>query len=607
MCNRVLRRRAGTEVEWKSRRIKDYFAKEKSSVQKLSILSSSEFPLNFRTSPSLKNPYPYHMLRIVRSSSCRSHSCGAVEHSSFTKMSDAKDPVPAEIVATDGEVAASDDVEECESVPSRSVAAKDNVSEEESDQEGAVAVPFSSSADQDAEFCAVCYKPASLRCQRCGDETYCCESHFKDDRQRHRRWCVPRTNPDEDPEDLPDVVQDAPILALSLEVLLGICGRLPAMDLVRLGQTCRTLRAVCRDPHAWSHVTWEGGYLGDGVLKVAPALLAIHVNESSLDEPDVNLLRCTHLVKEFHLEWDALEQEPFDVDRIIPLLRHYHPHLEVVKLGCLNKFMRDVETDDMRLLRYIDGLDIKELYIKRRLAKVYPGSSQVITSLCWGTEVSEDVLADFVFNCRETLTSFYLDAYYMKYNDWAYPPHVSVMRALMQCPKLQEAWVPVWDGSLSMLRSWPELHTLRLYVCPSIDHRAARKNLLAAPAAKTLQSLYLAMEGGFRGDRKFLAAVAEACSGLRQLELQYAYVDSRWRGDPKDIPEDLHVILGPLLCLEELHLGETTVPESFLRGLAQGALPRLRSLSLTECEEAPEGCDARAQLRLLRPDLSLCE
>lgn len=53
---------------------------------------------------------------------------------------------------------------------------------------------------------------------------------------------------------------------------------------------------------------------------------------------------------------------------------------QVVSLGCLDRMTREGRTDDIRLLRYIDTLDIKELYVKRNLAKVYPRSSRVITA-----------------------------------------------------------------------------------------------------------------------------------------------------------------------------------------------------------------------------------
>lgn len=68
--------------------------------------------------------------------------------------------------------------------------------------------------------------------------------------------------------------------------------------------------------------------------------------------------------------------------------------------------VRPEPSDDMKLLRFIDGLNIKELYVKDCLAKVYPKSSKVITHLEMGIEVSEDVLKDFLSNCRKTLVSF---------------------------------------------------------------------------------------------------------------------------------------------------------------------------------------------------------
>ncbi|XP_034248048.1 uncharacterized protein LOC117649400 isoform X2 [Thrips palmi] len=462
---------------------------------------------------------------------------------------------------------------------------------------------------QDVEVCAVCFKKASVRCERCQGESYCGEPHRKKDQPRHDKWCFPRTEP---AEDNPIVPQDAPILALSVEVLLRICRRLPAMDLVRLGQTCRALRAVCRDPHAWSHVTWKGGRSsyygyggharGAGVLKVAPALRAIHVGEDELNSPKVNLLRCTRLVKEFHLEWNEYEQEGYDVDRVIALLRHYRGNLDVVKLGCLDRMTREGRKDEVRLLKFIDTLDIKELYVKRKLAKCYPRSSKVITELEMGFEVSGDVLADFVVSCRETLTNFEIDLYYYRKNPWVHVRSSPVRRALVQCHKLESAAVPIWDGSLSMLHAWPELRTLTLYDFGDVKHGAARESLMTAPVAKKLESLTLYM--GYFGHRGLLQTVAEACSGLKTLELRFGMVDSRFpEENPIDVPRDLHLVLGRLTDLEMLTLFAARVPSSVLKGIAEGALPNLGSLSLEECALTPKGREAVALVHSKRPDL----
>lgn len=466
---------------------------------------------------------------------------------------------------------------------------------------------------EDAEVCAVCFKGASVRCQRCQDEAYCGESHLKDDQPRHDKWCFPRPEPAEDTAALPDVPQDAAILTLSVEVLLRICSHLGAMDLLRLGHTCRTLRAVCRDPHAWSHVTWastgQGYYRSHrtgnvGILKVAPALRAIYLDEDELNAPRVNLLRCTRLVREFHLEWEEYTQESYDVDRVIPLLRHYRSSLDVVKLGCLEGMTREEQGDEMRLLRYIDTLDIKELYVKRNLAKVYPRSSKVITELEMGFEVSGDVLADFVLSCRETLTSFEVDINYYRKNPWVHARSSPVRRALLRCSKLESAAVPIWDGSLSMLHSWPELRTLTLYEFGDVKHRAARESLMTAPVAKTLESLTLYM--GYFGHRGLLLTVAEACSGLRSLQLRFGMVDSRFpENNPIDVPRDLHAVLGRLGDLEMLTLFGAMVPSTVLKGIAEGALPNLRSMTLDECALTPKGREAVEQLRSQRPDLCL--
>ena len=158
-------------------------------------------------------------------------------------------------------------------------------------------------------------------------------------------------------------MQDAAILTLSVEVLLRICSHLGAMDLLRLGHTCRTLRAVCRDPHAWSHVTWAStghGYYrchrtgNVGILKVAPALRAIYLDEDELNAPRVNLLRCTRLVREFHLEWEEYTQESYDVDRVIPLLRHYRGSLDVsTSTICFRATFGTVSDTSMRRARSV--------------------------------------------------------------------------------------------------------------------------------------------------------------------------------------------------------------------------------------------------------------
>ncbi|XP_034247289.1 uncharacterized protein LOC117649031 [Thrips palmi] len=500
------------------------------------------------------------------------------------------------------EIEGDPDWTDCSSGAESSSPSEDS-SEEDSDEP---AEPLKDADESGAEdVCAVCYGAVHLYCQRCWAESYCGYRHLAEDRPRHDKWCFPRKVQDD--EESPPTPQDAAILSLGEDALLLVCRFLGARDLVRLGQTCRALRAVCRDPRAWSHVTWsfelseERTLANVGLLKVAPALHTIKLGERW---PKVNMLRCTRRVKKFVLSWDEQLQQPYAVEPVMRLLGHWRGTLEVVVLGCLNS-----EGDDVKLLRYIDGLNIKELYIgdlAPTLVKAYPGSAKAVRKLEIGTQVSGGVLTHLLRACRSTLVHFKASSFFMDLNAWVHPhncgrePRSSVRRALMRCPGLEVVAVPAWYGSLSMLHAWPALHSLCLYDFGEVKHRAAKEVFRTAAAAKQLRSLSLWMETV--AHRGLLVVVAEACCALRELRLMFGTTDDVVLA-PVDVPRDLHAVLGRLPGLEKLVLHAARVPGTVFRGLAHGALPALRKLVLLKCAVTPKGREALQHLRGVRPDL----
>ncbi|XP_052130180.1 uncharacterized protein LOC113215727 [Frankliniella occidentalis] len=127
---------------------------------------------------------------------------------------------------------------------------------------------------------------------------------------------------------------------------------------MRLGLVCRVLRAVCRDPRAWAHVTLTPGYSHDYrskekglldllVLKIAPA---VHTMRVAYEWPAVNLSRYTNEAKVLEIEFeDATGElvEDYDKKRLFHTIHHYRNSLEVVKLSCLH---------EMEVLHLIDRM-----------------------------------------------------------------------------------------------------------------------------------------------------------------------------------------------------------------------------------------------------------
>ncbi|XP_034232360.1 uncharacterized protein LOC117640176 isoform X2 [Thrips palmi] len=413
---------------------------------------------------------------------------------------------------------------------------------------------------------------------------------------------------------------DAPLLLLPWELLVRICHGVYAWDLFHLGQTCRRLRQVTRHCDAWKFITypdyldttmsmpvyhpldsrelWALLHRDDTMplLRVAPALDTLRLR---FRWPPVDFLQYTKQVRVFEVVWPSPRfEEPPEPWRLARTLQHYKGHLQEVRLdrmlyGCL--------------LKDIDALGIKELYIADNLCRVYPGSTKTITQLKFdGDQIDGDALAEVLLGCRETLMSFRMYAAFVHKNPWAHVEDesgVKVCQALKQCTNLEVAKITTW-GDVTMLGSFPKLRKLTL--CDFGCDAPALNFFRSSPVMGGLESLSLRL--GFYAHRGVLRAVAEGCRNLRLLRLiPDQAVESRGLMASVDLPSDLHLILGRLVDLDTLAIYEARLRSTVLDGLAGGALPLLRKLLLHGCGLTPKARSALDSLRARRPDLAVVE
>lgn len=481
--------------------------------------------------------------------------------------------------------------------------------------------------------CAVCYRPLrrNFRCPDCRDEFYCGVKHRDKHRLAHQRVCAarprtdaaPRAQPRAGPRREPRSQQASPLLRLPPELQLAVLRHLGPRDLVRLGHVSRALRALVQDACAWRHAVYpdpaedrwyrsthdRGDFddlaqcsgVGDpprmlrhlryttptcGVLRVAPALHTLRV----LDRwPPVNLLRFTKAVTVLDLDL-SLWNHGYNSDKVARLLEHYRGHLQVVKLCTLT---------EVALLRAIDSLNVRELYVAGSLVRTYPGSSKVLTSLTVGSEVSEAVLVELLGAAQATLRSFKVKAGSdYEHNYWGYNRSSLVPAALKNCTQLEEVSVPTWRGAhLALADAFPKLRALCLHDF-GLSHKLFADMLATSPAMRRLDTLALRLRFGHRG---LLQAVPRGCLNLRTLCL------SLESSPHVELCRDLLIILGALGDLQKLIISNGRVPSAFFAGLAEGGLPNLEVLELRHCGVTALGRQRLEALPQRRPDLQLLQ
>ncbi|XP_034240754.1 uncharacterized protein LOC117644993 [Thrips palmi] len=465
---------------------------------------------------------------------------------------------------------------------------------------------------EESDRCAVCFSKASMPCDRCDDEFYCGILHRMIHAKEHRRSCVPKGGAapaaDEEQPSLP-IVQDAPLVTLPLDTLLAICKFLGSSELVRLGWVCRRLREVARSAAAWSHVEypdvdvledlWVKKFSDYGVLRIAPALDTLVV---AYVWPAANLTRCTRKVRQFELEWDTSVLDAYDTDKVIRLLRHYRGHLQVVKLSCLEAEGRFDKAEDMRLLRAVDRLGIKELYVADTLLKVYPGSTKAVTKLEVGVDVSGPVLVDALSHCHQTLTSFRVDPMLLERNRWASLGRRRVQRELAKCTNLEDLRLSMFGINMKVLDSFPRLRSLSLLDVGSCKHVPAGHFLETSPTMRVLRRLSLYFESTMHYG--LLKAAAKGCINVRHFTLACRGMSSTSRVR-LSVHRDLAALLGPMGDLETLVLIKARVPSTVFQSLARGALPVLNTLRLRNCAVTVKGRGELEKLQASRPSLNV--
>lgn len=463
---------------------------------------------------------------------------------------------------------------------------------------------FEDASRKEGGCCAECFAEASLRCPCCDDEFYCGIGHMEAHRGDHISVCVPKgASPgftsSEDGQPAPQ--QDGPLVTLPWHVLLAICRHLKSRDLVRLGWVCGRLREVSRTAAAWSRVKYPdedlGAHCGRGVLRIAPALHSLSVIDSW---PTVNLTRCTSRVRELELGLYRMTFAYFEMqDKVIRLLNHYQGHLQVVKLCCLGRDFREDFSEDLKLLRAIDRLDVEELYVGHNLLKVYPRSHKVVTHLEVGEEVSGPALADALYSCYDTLTSFKVRrADSPKWSRMGIGSPVEP--ALRKCVKLEELRFDPCDG-INLIDAFHRLRSLSLINCGDVDHARAKRFFETSFVTRGLKYLSL----GFRefAHRGLLKVAVEGCRNVRHLTL--VYYGPSWNKGRVDVPRDLHDFVGCMGSLEALTLKRARVPSTVFDGLTGGALPNLRILDLPLCTVTKKGCSALGKLHSRRSELKV--
>ncbi|XP_026274951.2 uncharacterized protein LOC113204138 [Frankliniella occidentalis] len=470
--------------------------------------------------------------------------------------------------------------------------------------------------------CVACGAPAVLACPTCHDEFYCSERHITEPYRTEKHdlicaWNVREAEREraraagrcDSPEAAgPPVVQASPLLALGNGLLFQLCRYLPPRDLMRLGLVCRVLRAVCRDPRAWAHVTLTPGYSHDYrskekglldllVLKIAPA---VHTMRVAYEWPAVNLSRYTNEAKVLEIEFeDATGElvEDYDKKRLFHTIHHYRNSLEVVKLSCLH---------EMEVLHLIDRMPrVRELYIEGNLVKVYPGSSKVVSSLKLGRTVSGAVVGELIRANRATLESFSVDMYRSDRNQWLHydgsDPKSPLWKELTKCKGLKRMSL---TPPITLINSFPQLRSFSIHEFGDEKHISVKRIFSKSPVLKKLEKLSLGM--GYHGHRGLLQIVGSNCTAVRELAILFR---SSGRMDfvnvHVDVPRDLHVILGSMSNLQKLTLSVARVPSTVLDGIAQGALPKLTHLKLNSCGVTSKGREALTRLRDQRSGLEV--